>query len=161
VRVKRKVTKQKDGIRVRGFFRLQLVNHKTGKIEGEFFGPNTVTNFGLNNACAGACIGAAGSCQALSAVLADQTAAINATQISMIGTENAVKDLSPSTVGIGTARNTCSFAGSDNSDTLTIGAVGLHKNTNAATDLIAGQTFTTSQMATNQDLNMTYELRFS
>ncbi len=158
---RRKVTKQRDGIRVRGFFRLQLVDHKTGKVEGEFLGPNTVTNFGLNNACAGASIGAGGSCQALSAVLADQTADINATQISMIGTENAVKDLTPSTVATGTARNTCSFAGSSNSDTLTIGAVGLHSNTNAATDLIAGQTFTTSQMATNQDLNMTYELQFS
>jgi hypothetical protein len=135
--------KAKEGIKVRGFFKLQLVNHETGKVEGEFEGPNTVTNFGLDNACAGASIGAAGSCQALS------------------GVENAVIDLTPSTVVTGTARNTCSFAGSDNSATLTIGSVGLHSNTNSATDMIAGQTFTTSQMATNQDLNMTYELQFS
>jgi len=93
--------------------------------------------------------------------LATQSTAVNATQISLAGTQNAVKDLTPSTVATGTARNTCSFAGSDNSDTITIGSLGLHSNTNAATNLIAGQTFTTSQMATNQDLNLTYELRFS
>jgi spore maturation protein SpmA len=153
--------KAKEGIKVRGFFKLQLVNHETGKVEGEFEGPNTVTNFGLDNACAGASIGAAGSCQALSACLATQSTAVNATQISLVGVENAVIDLTPSTVVTGTARNTCSFAGSDNSATLTIGSVGLHSNTNSATDMIAGQTFTTSQMATNQDLNMTYELQFS
>lgn len=155
------MSKSRDYIKVKGFFKLQLVDHKTKKIMGEYKGPNTVTNFGLNNAMAGASIGASNSVQALSACLATQSTAINATQISLVGVENEVVDLTPSTVATGTARNTCSFAGSDNSATITIGSVGLHKNTNSGTDMIAGQSFTTSQMATNQDLNMTYELRFS
>jgi hypothetical protein len=78
-----------------------------------------------------------------------------------VGVENAVIDLTPSTVATGTARNTGSFAGSDNSGTLTIGSIGLHSNTNSATDLLSGQTFTTSQMATNQNWDFTYEWRFS
>lgn len=154
--------RNRNTIKVRGFFRAQLVNHKTKKIVGDSgWIRNTVTNFGLNNACAGAAIGASGSVQTGTAILATQSTAVNATQISMVGTENAAVALTPSTVATGTARNTCSFAGSDNSDTLTIGSIGLHSNSNGATDLIAGQTMSTSQMVTNQDLNITHELRFS
>lgn len=157
-----KTRKASEGITVRGFFRAQIVDKKTKKIIGDSgWCPNTVTNFGLDNACAGASIGASGSCQALSAHLATQSTAVNATQISLVGTENTMQDLTPSTVATGTARVTCSFDGTDNSATITVGSVGLHSNTNPATDLIAGQTFTTSQFATNQDLNLTYELRFS
>jgi hypothetical protein len=154
--------KQRDEIRVRGFFRGQLKDAHSGKVVGDTgWRRNTITNYGLDNACAGASIGASGSCQALSAALATQSTAVNATQISLAGVENAVIDLTPSTVATGTARNTGSFAGSDNSDTLTIGSIGLHSNTNSATDMLSGQTFTTSQMATNQNFDFTYEWRFS
>jgi hypothetical protein len=160
--MRKKKRKATDCIKVRGFFRAQLVDHETGKIVGDSgWCPNTVTEYGLDNACAGASIGASGSCQALSGVIATQSTAVDATQISLVGTDGAVTDFTPSTVATGTARNTCSFAGSDLGGTITVGSVGMHSNTNAATDLLAGQTFTTSQMATNQDLNITYELRFS
>jgi len=154
--------RDRQSINVRGFFRAQICDKKTGRIVGDSgWRPNTVTNFGLDNACAGACIGAAGSAQAASAVMATQSTAVNATQISLVGTEGAVVDLTPTTVATGTARVTCSFDGTDLGATITVGSIGLHSNTNAATDLIAGQSFTTSQMATNQDLNISYELRFS
>lgn len=162
MRKRRKKREVADGIKVRGFFRMQLVNKETGEIEGDSgWCPNTVTNFGLNNACAGTIIGESNSVQALSAVLATQSTAVDATQISLVGTENAVVDLTPSTVATGTARVTASFDGTDNSATLTIGSVGLHSNSQASNSMIAGQTYTTSQFATNQDLNMTYELQFS
>ena len=154
--------KTSDGIKVRGFFRVQIKDAKTGKIMGDSgWGPNTLTNYGLNNACAGASIGAAGSCQVASACMATQSTAVGAAQISLEGVENEVVDLTPSTVATGTARMTGSFAGSDNSDTLTVGSIGLHSNTNSATDMLAGQTFTTSQMATNQNFDFTYEWQFS
>jgi hypothetical protein len=154
--------KAKNEIKVRGFFRGQLKDAKTGKIVGDTgWRKNTITNYGLDNACAGAAIGASGSCQVASAALALQSTAVNATQISLLSVENAVVDITPSTVATGTARCTGSFAGSDNSATLTIGSIGLHSNTNSATDLLSGQTFTTSQMATNQNFDFTYEWRFS
>lgn len=148
----------KDGIRIRGFARVQIIDKKTGKVVGDSgWGKNTVTNYGLNNCFAGAAIGQAASAQIVGAQLATQTLAMNATHISLIGTENAYKTVSPSTVATGTARVTCSFDGSDNSATITVGAVGVHSNTNVATNLIAGKTFTTSQFATNQQINLTYE----
>jgi hypothetical protein len=153
--------KQNTEIRVRGFARAQIKDKK-GKIVGDSgWCQNTVTNYGLNNACAGCAIAATGSTPVRSAVLATQTDAVNVTHISMIGVENQVEALTPSTVATGTARVTGSFAGANNSATLTIGAIGLHLSSNSATDLIAGVLFTTSQMATNQDLDFTYELRFS
>ncbi len=152
----------KDGIRIRGFARVQLIDKKTKKIVGDSgWGRNAVTNYGLNNAFAGAAIGQAASAQIVGAQLATQTAAINATLVSLIGTENAYKTVSPSTVATGTARVTCSFDGSDNSAAITIGAVGVYSNTNVATNLIAGKTFTTSQFATNQQLNLSYEWRLA
>jgi hypothetical protein len=157
-----KKRKARDTIKVRGFCRVQIRDHKTGKVVGDSgWGPNTVTDFGLDNACAGAMIGAAGSCQALSGVIATQSTAVDATQISLLGTQGEVVDLSPSTIVTGTAQVTASFAGSDLGGTITVGSVGLHSNTNAATDLVAGKTFTTSQMATNQDLDITYQIQFS
>jgi hypothetical protein len=154
--------KVNDTIKVRGFFRAQIKDAESGKIVGDSgWCPNTLTNYGLNNACAGAAIGASGSCQVASACMATQSTAVDATQISLVGVENAVVDITPSTVATGTARCTGSFAGSDNSDTLTVGSIGLHSNTNSATDLLSGQTFTTSQMATNQNFDFTYEWQFS
>ena len=151
-----------DFIKVRGFFRCQIKDAKTGKIEGDSgWCPITLTNYGLDNACAGASIGAAGSAQVSSACMATQSTAVGAAQISLEGVENEVVALTPSTVATGTAQVTGSFAGSDNSDTLSVASIGLHSNTNSATDLLSGQTFTKSGMATNQNFDFTYEWRFS
>jgi hypothetical protein len=151
----------KDGITLRGFARVQLLDKKTKKIIGDSgWGPNTVTTYGLNN-LAGAMIAASGSAQAKSACLATMTDAVNVSHVSLVGVENAVKALTPSSVATGTARMTCSFDGSDNSAALTIGAVGLHSTAGTNTNLMAGKTFTTSAFATNQQLNLTYEFRLS
>ena len=152
----------RDYIKVRGFFRAQIKDAKTGRIQGDSgWCANTLTNYGLDNACAGASFGAAGSAQVQSACMATQSTAVNATQISLVGVENEVVGLTPSVVATGTARVTGSFAGSDNSDTLSVASIGLHSNTNSATDMLSGQTFTKSQMATNQNFDFTYEWRFS
>lgn len=145
---------------VRGFFHTQLVDKKSGRIVGDSgWLENTVTNFGLNG-IAGASIGAAGSSRANYLAIGTGTDAINATATDLTGRENVFNTLSPSTIATGTARATASFDGSDNSATLTIGEIGLF-NTNSAGSFLAGNTFTTSQMTTDQTLNATYELRFS
>ena len=152
----------KSEIRVRGFFRVQIKDAKTGKIDGDSgWCPNTLTNYGLDNACAGASFKAAGSAQVQSACMATQSTAVNATQISLVGVENAVAGLTPSTIATGTAQVTGSFAGSDNSDTLSVASIGLHLDADTSTDMLSGQTFTKSQMATNQNFDFTYQWRFS
>ncbi len=105
-------------------------------------------------------MGAAGSYQVGYAAIGTGTAAVNATATDVTGRENSFQAITPSTVATGTARATVSFDGTNNSATITIGSIGLYK-TNSAGSLVAGQTFTTSQFTTDQDLNATYELRFS
>lgn len=146
---------------VKGFFRAQILDRESGKIVGDTgWKKNTVTTLGLNNACAGAAIGAAGSYAVGYMAIGKGTTDIVASCTDLTSRENSFVTISPSTVATGTARATASFDGSANSATLTIGEIGLFK-TNSAGSLIAGNTFTTSQMATNQTLNATYELRFS
>ena len=146
---------------VKGFFRAQTVDKKTGKfIADSGWNENTMTNNGLNNACAGMSIGATGSYAAGFMQIGKGTDANNATMTDLKSGENKFLAITPSTVATGTARATCSFDGSDNSATLTIGEIGLFK-TDSAGSMIAANTFTTSQMTTDQTLNATYELRFS
>ena len=146
---------------VKGFFRAQVMDKKSGKIVSDSgWTENTMCNLGLNNACAGMSIGATGSYAAGFMQIGKGTDAINATMTDLKSGENKFLAITPSTVATGTARATCSFDGSDNSATLTIGEIGLFK-TDSAGSMIAANTFTTSQMTTDQTLNATYELRFS
>ena len=145
---------------VRGFYHAQILD-RAGRIVGDTgLIENTVTNYGLNNACAGASIKAAGSGQVNYMAIGKGTDAINATATDLSSRENVFNSVTPSTVATGTARCTASFDGSDNSATLTIGEIGLFQ-TDSAGSFVAGNTFTTSQMTTDQTLNATYELRFS
>jgi hypothetical protein len=150
----------KRTIRVKGFFRTQIVD-RAGRIIGDSgWKQNTMTNNGLNNACAGAAIGASGSYQVGYMAIGKGTDAIIAAATDLTSRENSFVTVSPSTVATGTARCTASFDGSANSATITIGEIGLFK-TNSAGSLVAGNIFTTSQMTTDQTLNATYELRFA
>ena len=150
-----------SNIGVKGFFHAQVMDKKTGKIVGDSgWNQNTMCNLGLNNACAGMSIKATGSYSAGFMAIGKGTDAINATMTDLKSKENKYLALTPSTVATGTARCTCSFDGSDNSATLTIGEIGLFK-TDSAGSMIAANTFTTSQMTSDQTLNATYELRFS
>ncbi len=152
-------------VKVRGFMYAQILETgKDGKVKvvGDTgWKQNTVTNFGLNNACAGAAIGASGSKQVNAAVLATQSTSVNATQISLVGTSAAVNTIAPSTVATGKAKCTVSFHGSDHGNTMTIAAIGLHSTNSASTDMIAGATFSSSQFASDQSVNATYQLEFS
>ena len=147
--------KRTQKVGVKGFFRTQLMDRATGKVIGDSgWRENTMCNLGLNNACAGASIGASGSYQAGYMQIGKGTDTINATMTDLKSGENAFKTLAPSTVATGTARCTASFDGSDNSATITIGEIGLFK-TNSAGSMIAANTFSTSQMTTDQTLNAT------
>lgn len=152
----------KNRMRVKGFFRAQIVDKKSRKIIGDSgWRENTVTNLGLDDMCAGCAIGASGSKQAKSMVLATQTDDVNVTQASLLGTIDSLQTLSPSIVVTGTARATCSFDGADHAGTETIGALGLMATNVGNASLLAGQTFATSQFTSEQDVNATYELQFS
>ncbi len=152
--------KKKTELRMRGFMRGQVVDRMTGKIVGDSgWHQNKATNFGLTNLADRLTSSSAGVAVGYAAI-GTQTAAVNMTQTDLVGRENSFAAVNTSTSGTCTATFTCSFAGSANSDTVTIGAAGLYK-TNSAGSLHACATFTGSQMTTAQDFNLTYQLRFA
>lgn len=151
---------------VRGFFRGQLVNSETGKIEGDSgWVENAVTNTGLISLAA-FMAGQAGSYRVSHMAVGEQTQAFNVTQTDLISrisdthASSGFLSVSPSTSGTATATFTCQMASTIISASHTLGAVGLYY-TSSAGSFIAGQTFATSQWNTNQDFNVTYQLRFA
>jgi hypothetical protein len=148
----------KDGVKIRGFMRGQLVDAKTGKIVGDTgWGRNKLTNTGLAD-LANLLVGSGGYTVGYAA-LGTQTASINMTATD-ISHENSFVAVTTSTSGTGNATFTCSFAGSANSATLTIGSFGLFK-TNSAGSLIAARTYASSQMTTSQNFNVTHAISFA
>lgn len=146
--------------RIKGFFNVQIKDKRSGRIVGDSgWCINTLTNNGLN-AIAAQAIAATGSYGVGFAAIGKGTDAILAADTGLTSVQNKYLSVSPSSVATGTARCTVSFDGSDNSATLTIGEIGLFK-TDSVGSMVAANTFTTSQMTTDQTLNATYELRFS
>jgi hypothetical protein len=143
---------KKETARIKGFLRGQLVDADSGWTE------NTVLNYGLT-ALAAFAAGAAGSVKPGRALLAAQVGAMTMSQTALVSTGNAYAVFGATgTSGTGAASFTCSFAGSDGS--LAVGAAGLYTS-NSAGGLWAGQTFATSNMATNQNFNLTYQFQFA
>lgn len=150
--------KAQGTVKVRGFFRGQIVDAKTGKVVGDTgLVKNKFCDYGLK-ALAAFAAAAAGSNKPTYAVLATQTDAMNITQTALSGTSNSFKSISAS----GTSGSSCSFQGSfaGADGAISVAALALH-STNALGGLWAGQTFTASSMATNQNFNYTYTLAFA
>jgi len=155
----KKVGFNKDLIRIKGFTRLQRVDRKTKKIISDTgWLQNQITNYGMNNCLCAAPIGAA-SVQAAGFVLgtggdpASSATALegsNSDQYSAFGQSSVIASLM--------ARLTGSFAGS-NGSMATLGNIGILAASNGS--LIAGKSFPTSSLGADQDINASYEFRYS
>lgn len=150
--------KKQDTIAVKGFFRLQIVDKKTRKIVGDSgWHQNVITNYGLNNCIVAAPIGAA-SVQAAGLMLGSGTnPASNATALPLSNTDYYAAFAYSSVIASLTARMSQSFDGTRGAATLAnIGVFAASSGT-----LIAGKTFASSAISTDQDVNCSYELRYS
>ena len=146
-------------IQVKGFVRAQIVDNKTKKIIGDTgWLQNQLTNYGLEKCICGAPIGAA-SVQVAGMILgtgadpaSDATAldGSNTNQYSALGYSSVTASL--------TARMSQSFDG-ENGTMETLGNVGLLAASTGS--LIAGKSFATSSLGSDQDLNVTYQLNYS
>lgn len=147
-------------VTVRGFLRGQLVNGETGKIEGDSgWVENAVTNTGLTGLAAW--LGqAAGSSGVHYGALGTQTAAFNVTQTDLTGRTASFASLNLTTSGTCTMTATVSFSSALLAASCNVGAAGLFY-TNSAGSLFCGQIFSTSQWNTNQNFNLTYQVRFA
>ena len=144
---------------VKGFFRLQIVDKKTKKIVGDSgYFQNQITNYGLESCVVALPLKCAGSIQASGMMLGSGTNPAS----DAVALDNSLTDywssFGQSTVVASlTARATQSFDGTLGAATLiNIGIFAASSGT-----LIAGKTFASSAITTDQDVNATYELRYS
>jgi hypothetical protein len=161
-----------DGIKVRGSFRLNIVlDGPDGVVILGDSGwvPNTVTQYGFEEFITDMIAEDAGSLTVSHAGLGTGTAAINSTQSKLTSelTHSASGRAAVTAATSNTSvkvRWTGTFASANSFVTaaVTVGEVGLFQisTTNAAT-LAAGATFATSQVSTNQNVNLTYDWDFS
>lgn len=145
---------------IRGFGRVQLVNDKTGKIEGDSgWRVNAVTQIGFQDYLAALLGATSGSKQATILCLASQTDAGNSTQTSLIGEFGGRKTASRTVVSSKTMRMTANWA-TDEATESELGGIGAY-NTTSGGSVMNALTYATSQKTTDQQLNATLEFRFS
>ena len=158
---------KKEGIKLKGFFRLQIT--EKGKIVGDSgWKKNQVTNLGIQDYLVDNLIGDAGGKSVTHIALGTSTtvAASNATNLAgeLTHASNARKAVSTSIVASRTAQFTAAFNSADSFVTASVNVanIGLFEtSTTEGGTLFAGNTFASSSLATNQNINATYQIRFS
>jgi len=156
--------KTKDTIKVRGFFRIQITEDGKGIIGNSGWKKNQVTNLGFEQYLCQTLGGMAGS-KTVSHIALGTGGAPAAGDTSLAGeimSSTQRKTVSPSTIASKTLQMTAAFASSDSFLTAAanLSNVGLF-NTSTTGTLFAGNTFTSSSCNTNQNVNITYQIRFS
>ena len=152
----------RNTIKVKGFFRAQIVN-KRGKIVGDSgWRKNQITNNGWNSCLVAGPIGAAGSYKAAFGALGTGTDAIASDATAVVGTLNSTSDayiaLATSVVSSKTARVTFQHDGSLGSGN--VAQEGLFSGQTSG-GMVCGNSFNSSALGAAQSINITHELRFS
>lgn len=150
---------REEEVKVRGFYRLMLHDHKRGRKIYTPWRKNVITADGFQNYIVGPIGAIAGSKTITHMQLATQTTAPVSTQTSASGEFEARKAVTNSFVANGTLRATASWNTNEGTQS-NLGAVALY-NTSAAGTAGSIATFATSAKTTDQTLNVTYEWRFS
>lgn len=161
-----------DGVRMRGFFRIQIHEHDQEDPEAppELVGDsgwqeNTITNNGYDLYIARVLAGVSGSSLANYCALGTGTAPA-ATDTALLGeltdATNCRAALTPTTTGSKTVSYSFNLASSRVTANRTIQNIGLF-GTSAVTvgSVFAGNTYATSSLASNQSVSGSYEIRFS
>lgn len=162
---KKAVNVNHDPVKLRGFFRVQIKQDE--KIVGDSgWCENQVTNLGIQDYLVTPLMGGSGKTVSHMALGTGGAPASNDTSLAgeLTHAANDRKTVSTSVVSSRTAQFTAAFNSVDSFVTATanISNIGLfHTSTTAAGTLFAGNTFASSAVATNQNVNATYQIRFS
>ena len=151
---------RREKLTLKGFARVQLVDPSSGRVIGDSgWKQNQVVNLGFQDYICAAIGAVAGSKQVSYMAIGTGTApAADATVLA--GETGSRVTTSNTVVSSKTLQATCQFAGSDMTGTCTIQNVALC-DLSAAGTVLCGTTYATSQWASNQNVNATYQLRFS
>lgn len=155
-----------DSIKAKGFFRIQIRN-EDGKVAGDSgWKENQVTNLGFQDYLCKNLAGMSGSKVVSHAMLGTGTAPGAA----HTGLDGEITDVAgvrcgvtPTTIASKTVQFAFTLASSIYTEAKTIQNVGLinHSSTATAGTIFAGNTYTTSALATNQSVYGSYQIRFA
>jgi len=153
-----------DSLNVKGFFRLNI--EEDGKIVGDSgWCENQITNLGFLNYLVKLIGGSSGSKQ-IGYVALGTGSEPNATHTTLDGeimdsTQRGAVTFG--SVSSTTAQFTATFASSDSflSASADLSNIGLFNSTETNDTLFAGNTYASSSCGTNQNVNVTYQIRFS
>ena len=158
--------KSVDGLRARGFFKLQIKD-ADGKVAGDSgWKENQIVNLGFQDYLCQGISGMAGSKTISHAMLGTGTAP-GATATALAGEITDVAAaraaVTPTTIASKTIQFAFTIASNVYTEAKTIQNVGLinHSSTATAGTIFAGNTYATSALATNQSVNGSYQIRFS
>lgn len=152
----------KDGLKVHGFTRLELIDvrgpHK-GRRQRTKWGKNVITQDGFEKYIVGPIGAIAGSKTVTHLQVATQTDTPVSTQTSASGEFEARKTANITFSSYGTLRATASWDTNEATQS-TLGAVAMY-NTSSAGTAGSVKTYSTSNKTTDQELRITYEWRFA
>ena len=158
--------KSVDGLRARGFFKLQIKD-SDGKVAGDSgWKENQIVNLGFQDYLCQGLAGMAGSKTISHAMLGTGTApgaAATALPGEITDVAGARASVTPTTIASKTIQFAFTIASNVYTAPKTIQNVGLinHSSTSQAGTIFAGNTYATSALATNQSVNGSYQIRFS
>ena len=154
-----------DKTRVRGFFKINIT--QDGRVVGDSgWLPNTVVNLGFSQYLVDL-LGQGASSKQISRMMLGTGGAPAATDTTLAGELNTATYTRTTVTflntGSKTARFTATFASSSSHITAStaLSNIGIINATTSGGTIMAGNTFTSSAWNTNQDVNATYEIRFS
>ena len=155
---------------IKGFSRVQITEDlPDGKVkvvgDSGYCGPNQITNLGFLNYLV-LLLGASAGSKQVGFVALGTGSAPNATHTTLNGeimSSTQRKAVTFGSVSSTTAQFTATFASSDSFLTAAanLSNIGLFAATTTNDTLFAGNTYTSSSCATNQNVNVTYQIRFS
>jgi hypothetical protein len=155
-----------DSVKPRGFFRVQIT--EDGDVVGDSgWKENQVTNLGINQYLVNWLVGDTASGKSVTHMALGTGTAPAAAGTSLAGeithAATSRKSVATSVIDSKTAQFAASFnSGEFITTTVTLSNVGLFNtsSTNAGT-IFAGNTFTGSAVASNQNVQVTYQIRFN
>lgn len=153
-----------EGIKLRGFYRLQIEDPEKGIVGDSGWHENLVTNDGFNNFMAKLLGAISGSSQVTHAALGTGGAPI-ATDTTLSGEQSVRAAVTAATSSTSKAvQFTATFSSSASFVTATknISNIGLFATSTAGGGtLFAGNTYASSSVATNQNVNASYAISWS
>lgn len=155
--------KTKSGLQIIGLSRVQITEN--GKIVGDSgWNRNRATNTGIEHYLSDLMLAQAGSLRVSHLALGSGGSPPAEGDTSLAGEHEARKAVTTSKIASKTVQFTATFGSTDNfvTATATLNNVGLFATSQQTTgSIFAGNTYSSSQVATNQDVNVTYQIQFA